>query len=128
MKDPERCQHNQEIENRISPLVEAFNKCTNTRTFSSCQGHFGFEEPKPVSGKSYVEFRMPQDKFRELEQATYNSINGGRCSIWFDQYITGDAYFYGCVYVIPDEDLGPEEQRQVADEAICRLAAIIEKL
>jgi tRNA(Phe) wybutosine-synthesizing methylase Tyw3 len=71
MKDPERCENSNKIEKGVSPLVKELNNVDNTRTFGSCQGHFGFEEPEPFNNRAYIEFMMPRGKFGQLEKAIY---------------------------------------------------------
>jgi hypothetical protein len=71
MKDPERCENSNEIEKGVSPLVKELNNVDNTRTFGSCQGHFGFEELEPFNNRAYIEFRMPRGKLGQLEKAIY---------------------------------------------------------
>jgi hypothetical protein len=126
-KDPERCKCSNEIEKRIDPLVKALNKIGSTRTFGSCQGHFGFQEPKPFNGRAYVEFRMPRDKFRELKRAVYESINDDRCKIEFDDYLPDGAYFYGSLYIIPNKRLKHEEQRDITGKTINELTKIVRR-
>jgi len=127
LRDPERYEFNNKVEGRIASLVEALNECEYTRTFGSCQGHFGFEEPEPFNKKAYVEFRMPRDKFREMEQIIYQSISVNDCQVEFDDYLPNDAYFYGSLYIIPGRNLEYKEQRKVADEMINEIARIIKR-
>lgn len=126
MRDPERYESNNQVERRIAPLVEALNECEYTRTFGSCQGHFGFEEPELFNKKAYVEFRMPRDKFREIERIIHQNMSVNDCQVEFDDYLPNDAYFYGSLYIIPDRSLKYKEQRRAADEMINKIARIIQ--
>ena len=129
MRDPERCEYSDEIEKGVRPLVEALNRCRNTRTFGSCQGHFGVQEPELLNSKCYVEFRMPRSKATKLKQAIYESVGVSRCKIEMDDYLPGDdAYFYGSIFIIPDENLEAKAQRRVADGMINRITEIVTEL
>ena len=81
MRDPERAKSIKTIERRIKPLVKTLNQ-RGIRTIGSCQGHFGYDEPKEVTEKSYLELVISREKFSEIQEIILGSFGRERKN-WF---------------------------------------------
>ena len=128
MKDPERSKRIKTIERRIKPLIQAL-KQKGIETGGSCQGHFGYDEPREVTEKAYVEFICPEEVFLRIKLIILNGL-GRRRKLWlsFDNGAREESELIcGFVYIFPPEDRSFQQQRKAVDGVIKKITKLVQE-
>ena len=128
MKDPERSRRIKTIERRIKPLVQLLNQ-KGIKTIGSCQGHFGYDEPKVVTERAYVEFISSKAEFLKIQEIILGSL-GRRRKSWlrFENKGKEDSgLITGTLYIGSPKDRSLPKQRGAIDRLIKKITSVIQK-
>ena len=128
MRDPERTKRIRTIERRIKPLVQILNR-RGIKTIGSCQGHFGYDEPKVVTEQAYVEFISSKDEFFKLQELISRNL-GRRRKSWLNfknKEKENSELISGTIYIFPPKDRSPQKRRKAIDRLIKKITKVVQE-